>query len=226
MIPVLGATLPVAVGIALSPFPVVAVILMLFTKKARTNSLAFGVGWILGLGVVGFIVLALVNAGRITLGESTESMLSGIVKLLFALLLFRGARKQWKNRPQEGEEPEMPKWMEAIDDFTIGKSLGIAFLLSGINPKNLALNLSAAVTIAEAELVSGEQALTMVIFILIASLSIIVPVFYYLTAGANAEKMLNTWKAWLTANNATVMAVLFVVFGFKLFGDGLAILFG
>ncbi len=226
MIPVIGETLPVAVGIALSPFPIVAVILMLFTKKARSNSMAFGVGWMLGLGVVGFIVLALVNAGRVTLGESTESMLSGIVKVLLALLLFRGAKNQWKNRPQEGEEPEMPKWMETIDDFTIGKSLSMAFLLSGINPKNLALNLSAAVTIANAELGSGEQALTMVIFVLIASLSIAVPVFYYLIAGANAEKMLNTWKAWLIANDTTVMAALFVVFGFKLLGDGLAILFG
>ena len=226
MITVLGATLPIAVGIALSPFPIVAVILMLFTKKARTNSLAFGAGWILGLGVVGFVVLALVNAGRITLGESTESMVSGIVKLLLALLLFVVGIRQWKNRPQEGEEPEMPKWMEAIDDFTVGKSLAMAFILSGINPKNLALNLSAAVTIADSGLASGEQALTMVIFILIASITIFVPVIYYLIAGAKAEKLLNTWKAWLIANDATVMAVLFVVFGFKLLGDGLAVVFG
>ena len=226
MITVLGATLPIAVGIALSPFPIVAVILMLFTKKARTNSLAFGAGWILGLGVVGFIVLALVNAGRVTLGESTESMVSGIVKLLLGLLLFVAGIKQWKNRPQEGEEPEMPKWMEAIDDFTVGKSLAMAFILSGINPKNLALNLSAAVTIADSGLASGEQALTMVIFILIASITIFVPVIYYLIAGAKAEKLLNTWKAWLIANDATVMAVLFVVFGFKLLGDGLAVVLG
>ena len=226
MITVLGATLPIAVGIALSPFPIVAVILMLFTKKARTNSLAFGAGWILGLGVVGFIVLALVNAGRVTLGESTESMLSGIVKLLLALVLFVAGIRQWKNRPQEGEEPEIPKWMEAIDDFTVGKSIGMAFILSGINPKNLALNLSASVVIADSGLASGEQALTMVIFILIASITIFVPVIYYLIAGAKAEKLLNTWKAWLIANDATVMAVLFVVFGFKLLGDGLAVLFG
>lgn len=226
MITVLGATLPIAVGIALSPFPIVAVILMLFTKKARTNSLAFGAGWILGLGVVGFIVLALVNGGRVALGESTESMVSGIVKLLLGLLLFVAGIKQWKNRPQEGEEPEMPKWMEAIDDFTVGKSLAMAFILSGINPKNLALNLSAAVTIADSGLASGEQALTMVIFILIASITIFVPVIYYLIAGAKAEKLLNTWKAWLIANDATVMAVLFVVFGFKLLGDGLAVVFG
>ena len=226
MITVLGATLPIAIGIALSPLPIVALILMLFTKKARSNSLAFGAGWILGLGVVGFIVLALVNAGRVSLGESTESMVSGLVKLLLGLLLLVGARGQWKNRPQEGEEPEMPKWMEAVDDFTVGKSIGMAFLLSGINPKNLALNLSASVMIADSGLASGEQALTMVVFILIASLSIAAPILYYLVAGASAEKTLNTWKAWLIANNATVMAVLFVVFGFKLLGDGLAVLFG
>ena len=224
---VLGEILPVAIGIALSPLPIVAVILMLFTKKARTNSLAFLGGWLLGLGIVGFIVLALVNAGRVTLGDETESLVSGVIKLLLGLfLLLRGAPNQRRSRPKEGEEPEMPKWMAAIDQFSAGKALGLAFLLSSVNPKNLTLNLAATVTIADSGLATGEQALTFAVFVIIGSLSIVAPVLYYLVAGKNAERTLTTWKVWLIANNATVMAVLFVVFGFKLLGDGLAVLLG
>lgn len=216
-----------AIGKALSPLPIVAVILMLFTKKARANSLAFLAWWLLGLGLVGFVVLALVNAGRISLGDETESLISGVIKLLLGLfLLLRGVPNQWRNRPKEGEEPEMPKWMAAIDSFTAGRVLGLAFLLSGINPKNLALNLAAANTIAGSGLATGEQAILFVIFVIIASVSIAAPVLYYLIAGASAEKTLNTWKGWLIANNATVLAVIFVIFGFKLLGDGLAVLFG
>lgn len=221
---VIAQALPIAVGIALSPLPIVAVILMLFTKKARSNSLAFLLGWVLGLVIVGGIVLALVSAGRLTMSESTETTLSGVIKLLLGLLLLVGASRQWRSRPEEGEEPEMPKWMAAIDTFTAGRSLGFAALLSGINPKNLALNLSAAITIAEAGLATGQQVVTLLIFVLLASLSIAAPVVYYLVAGASAQETLNNWKSWLIANNSTVMAVLFLIFAFKLIGDGLGIL--
>ena len=54
---VIGEVLPVAVAVAVSPVPVIAVILMLFTPEARTNSVAFLLGWLLGLIVVGSIVL-------------------------------------------------------------------------------------------------------------------------------------------------------------------------
>jgi hypothetical protein len=40
-------------------------------------------------------------------------------------------------------------------------------------------------------------------------------------AGASAELKPTTWKTWLTANNATVMMVLFLILGAKLVGDGL-----
>ena len=44
-------------AVAASPVPVIAVILILFTPQARSNSVAFLFGWVLGLTVVGGIVL-------------------------------------------------------------------------------------------------------------------------------------------------------------------------
>jgi hypothetical protein len=52
----IGDILPLAIGVAISPVPIIAVILMLFSKKAKGNSLAFLVGWVLGLAIVGVIV--------------------------------------------------------------------------------------------------------------------------------------------------------------------------
>ena len=51
-----------AIGVALSVVPVIFVILMLFTKRAKTNSVAFLGGWLLGLAVAGGIGLAIVAA--------------------------------------------------------------------------------------------------------------------------------------------------------------------
>ena len=49
----LGDLLPTAIGIALSPVPIAAVILMLFSSRARVNGPLFVLGWVVGLGVVG-----------------------------------------------------------------------------------------------------------------------------------------------------------------------------
>ena len=59
----IGEMLPLAIGIAVSPLPIIAIILMLITPKARGNGLAFFGGWMLGLAVVGAIVL-IVEIGR------------------------------------------------------------------------------------------------------------------------------------------------------------------
>ena len=53
----IGDLLPSAIGVALSPVPIIAIILMLGTPKARSNGPAFAVGWVLGLVVVSVIVL-------------------------------------------------------------------------------------------------------------------------------------------------------------------------
>ncbi|MGA9278917.1 GAP family protein, partial [Ilumatobacter sp.] len=120
--------------------------------------------------------------------------------------------------------PEMPAWMASIDDLAAPKAFGLGLLLSGVNPKNLGLTIAASASIGAAGLSGGEQAATVAVFILIASITIIVPVVGYLIAGERATPLLNTMKDWLTQNNATVMTILFVVLGAKVLGDGISIL--
>ena len=220
---VIGEILPVAVAVAVSPVPVIAVILMLFTPKARTNSVAFLLGWLLGLIVVGSIVLI---AGDVASDDSGESTVSGVVKLVFGLLFLLLAVRSWRSRPKAGEDPEMPGWMAAIDGFGAVKSAGIAALLSGLNPKNLALTAAGAATIAAAGLTTGEEIGAFAVFVTIASITVAAPVLVYLIMGDRVQGGLNTLKEWLVANNSTVMAVVLVVLGAKLLGDAISILSG
>ncbi len=220
---VIGEILPVAVAVAVSPVPVIAVILMLFTPEARTNSVAFLLGWLLGLIVVGSIVLI---AGDVASDDSGESTVSGAVKLVFGLLFLLLAVRSWRSRPKAGEDPEMPGWMAAIDGFGAVKSAGIAALLSGLNPKNLALTAAGAATIAAAGLTTGEEIGAFAIFVTIASITVAAPVLVYLIMGDRVQGGLNSLKDWLVANNNTVMAVLLVVLGAKLLGDAISILSG
>jgi hypothetical protein len=50
-------------------------------------------------------------------------------------------------------------------------------------------------------------------------------VLYYLVGGEGAKKAMDSWKAWLLANNAAVMAVLLLVMGVSLLGKGIGGLF-
>jgi threonine/homoserine/homoserine lactone efflux protein len=214
----IGQVLGLAVGIAISPVPIIAVILMLFSRQAARNSVSFLIGWLFGLVAVVTIVLA-VGVG----GSDGSSDGSGWTKVVIgALFLVLGVR-QWRNRPADGTEPEMPGWMAGIDDLAAGKAFALGALLSGVNPKNLGLALAAGATIDSAGLDTGEEVVTAGVFVLIASITIIAPVVGYLIAGERARPMLTQMKDWLTHNNATVMTVLFVVLGAKVLGDGLAI---
>jgi Sap, sulfolipid-1-addressing protein len=58
----IGQILAFAVGVGLSPIPIIGVVLMLATPRARSNGPAFLIGWIVGLAAVGTVVL-LVSSG-------------------------------------------------------------------------------------------------------------------------------------------------------------------
>ena len=50
------------------------------------------------------------------------------------------------------------------------------------------------------------------------------PLVVYLVAGQPAAAALDSWRTWAAGHDAAVMAVLFLVFGCKLVGDGIAVL--
>jgi Sap, sulfolipid-1-addressing protein len=74
----IGEMLPLAIGIAISPLPIIAIILMLITPKARSNGLAFLGGWMLGLAVVGTVVLIVANTAGIAASSGPSQTVSWI----------------------------------------------------------------------------------------------------------------------------------------------------
>lgn len=217
----IGATLGFAVGIAISPIPVAAVILMLFSERARSNAVAFLVAWIVGIALVATIV-TLVPGLETDQGGPSDA--TGWTKLVLGVLLLLVGVRQWRGRPGPGDDAPVPGWMSRIDGLAPPAALGLGFVLSALNPKNLLLAVAAGAALGSLDLSGAATAGGIIVFTAIAAATVAVPVVGFLIAGDRLRDPLDRAKAWLIANNAAVMAVLFVVFGANLVGDGLQIL--
>lgn len=215
----IGDLLPSAVGVALSPVPIIAVILMLGTPKAKSNGPAFALGWVLGLVIVSVIVVLVASGSDDP--DSGASTAVDWVKVAIGVLFVLMAFGQWRKRPKAGETPEMPRWMSAIDRFTAGKSLGLGALLSGANPKNLALTLAAATTIAQAGLSGGDTTIAIAVFVVIGSITVVGPVLFYVFAADEAARPLDSIKQFMADHNAVIMMIVLLVLGAKVLGQGI-----
>jgi threonine/homoserine/homoserine lactone efflux protein len=219
----IGQALPFAVGVALSPVPIIAVVLMLSTPKGRVNGLAFLIGWVVGIAVPGTIVL-LVAGGASASKHGSPATWVSIVKIVLGVLLLLLAVKQWRGRPREDTQPELPGWMKSIDTFTPIKSTGIAVVLSAVNPKNLILVVGAAAAIAQTGASAGGQAVALAVFIVLATVGVGAPVAVYFLMGAKSTEILADLHDWMTRENATIMAVICLIIGAKLIGDAVVAL--
>jgi Sap, sulfolipid-1-addressing protein len=221
----IAEVLTYAIGVAISPVPIIAVILMLFSARARVNGPMFLAGWVVALGVVSVAAYALADAGNAATDSTAGDTVSWgqIAVGVFFLLV---AVRQWRSRPAPGAEPEMPKWMAGIDAFAPVKAFTLALLLAGVNPKNLLLSAGAGAALAQLGPTTTEAVVSLIVYIVLGSITIAGPVVYYLVGGDRARAALDSVKEWLAVHNAAVMTVLFLFFSVKLIGEGLPVLGG
>lgn len=209
-----------AVGIAISPIPIIAAILMLLSPKAKGASLGFLFGWL--VGIIAAIVIFTLLSSVLPQPADGASTVVGVIKIVLGALLLLLAVKQRRSRPGEGEHAALPKWMAAIDTITPAKALVLGFVLAAVNPKNLLLAASAGVVVGGASLTLGQTIAVITVFTVIAASTVLGPVIAYLAASAKMAEPLERLRDWLVDNNAAIMAVLLLVIGVSVVGKGIA----
>ncbi len=217
----IGDSITLALGVAISPIPIIAIILMLLSKKAGANSLAFALGWV--VGVTGALTVVILASGAIGTGSGgAPSHGVSVVKIILGVLLLLVGLRNWKKRPKAGEPVVLPKWLQAIESITPAKSGGLGVALSAVNPKNLLLIVGGGLAIANAPTSTGGKVVAAIVFVVMAISTVVTPVVLYRVLGTRAQSTLESLNAWLQANNTTVMAVLMLVIGVVLIGKGLS----
>ena len=79
------------------------------------------------------------------------------MKIVAGALLLGLAVRQWRTRPRAGAQVAVPKWLQTIDQFEAAKAVGLGFVLSALNPKNVLLVVGAAAAIAETQVSAGSS---------------------------------------------------------------------
>jgi threonine/homoserine/homoserine lactone efflux protein len=217
----LGDVLPLAVAIAIFPVPIIAVVLLLGSPRGRTKGLAFVLAWCIGLAAVGAVVLV-VAGGADANDEGKPATWVNVLLLSLGLLLLVFAVKQWRRRPNEGEESPTPSWMRTVDAFTPAKAGGAGFALSALNPKNVLLTVAAAAEIPQFGLPAGQQIGVLLVFVLLASVGVLTPLGLSVALGDRSRGPLERLTDWMARHSAVIMAVLFLLMGAKLIGDAIS----
>ncbi|HSE80302.1 MAG TPA: GAP family protein [Gaiellaceae bacterium] len=216
----IGQMLPAAVGVAISPLPIIASVLFVGTPRGRVNGPAFVLGCALGIGAIGAGVL-LAAGGLSASDEGAPATWVSVLQLALGILLLAAALRQWRGRPRTGKEVSTPRWMSALNAFGPPKAFGAGVVLGGINPKNLLLTVAGAAAIAQTGISADEQAVALLVFVLIGCLGVATPVAITQVLGERSRALLAELKDWMARNNAVIMVVILTLLGVKLIGDAI-----
>ncbi len=212
---VIGAVLPHAVGIALSPVPVIAVVLLLMSPRARTAAPVFLLGWIVGVSVLAVVASLL---SEVTTPEGAAGTPAAVTRIVLGALLLALAVRTLR-RP--GGDDALPGWMAAVDSLPLARAFALAAALAALNPKNIGLGLAAADALSSNGAPLATTAAGDVAFVLVASASVGLPVLLQVLAPSRTAVPLQRLKKWLVAYNNVVVGTLLVVFGMIIVGNGI-----
>ena len=206
-----------AVGVAVSPVPIAASIVILTSPRALVKSASFVAGWALGVAFVITLLVVMVDEARIS--DSHPSWIA-VPELVLGAAFVGAALVVWARRRRRREQA-VP-WLDAVDDLSRARSAGLGVIFAAANPKVVALALGSALSLAEADANTGSQVQTIVLFSAIGIVGVALPLVLYLLFPDRAGSLLARLRAWLGRHEATILIALGLVLGAIFLRDGVA----
>ena len=201
--------------IALEPFPLTAFVLVLGAERGTRKGLAFILGWLACLVLVIAAVL-LVTGGNPPKPQSAPSTVVVTIKLALGVALILIALRQWR---RAGRPRKTPAWMARLDRLSLWMAAGLAAFL-----QPWALVAAGAATVAQANLATVGNYLTLVLFCVLATSSFLYLELYAAFAPAAAGNRLVQLRTWLDSHQDQVIIVVSLALGFWLTGKNIYLL--
>ena len=207
--------IPLALVITLSPLSVIPGILMLHTPTPRSTSIAFLVGWAVGIGglTAGFVAIS--NALG---GLNKQPTWAPYVRIVIGAALILFGLYRWFTR---GRSAHTPGWMTSMTSIGPGRALVTAVVLAVINPKVLFMCAAAGLAIGSAGLGATGAWTADIVFTAVAASSVALPVLAYLVAGEKLDGPLTKLKSWMEEQHAALVAAILVILGLMVLYKGI-----
>lgn len=216
--PVLGALIPLALVVALSPLSIIpAVVLVLHSPHPRRTAPAFLLGWLAALAGV---TAVFVELPRLLDGLRTQlppwtawvRIVLGVVSIVLAVWV-------WMKRKQSAHRP---KWLETTKRITPTGAAAIGIGLVLANPKVLAMNAAAGLVIGTAELGVPAVWLAVAYYTALAGSTAAVPVLAHAVAAERVDRQLELARRWMERQQAVITAAILVLIGVVLVYTGIS----
>jgi hypothetical protein len=208
---------------ATSPLALGATLAVLRTAKPRINGLVFAVSFVVAQTVVLLIVFAI---GDASLGEreSAHETLASLFVLAFGLALLAAAAHVYRRRgmphePRGTGESRTKAILDRLEHLTPRAAAGTGVLLGIGGPKRLGITIICAGTITAASLARSEDVALGVMYVLLGTALVWVPVALYVVFGERATAWMNQAQAWAQAHQDPLTFYPMVVVGIALVGD-------
>jgi hypothetical protein len=214
----LGGLLPIAVAVAVSSVPITMTILILLSPNRNRAALPFLVGWVIGVAAV--IVLSTLFASTLPqpprMGpDPTIAILwiviGGALLVLGAISLRRGS---------QGGSTGLQGWLFRVDSFGVLVSFAVAVLLN-LRPKGLLLGIAAGLALHAASVKLDEALVLIIIYTVIATSTVAVPIIASLIAPRRVEPKLLAARDWMTHNGRLLTTLMMFMIGVVILGYGL-----
>lgn len=190
-----------ALGIALSPLPLLAVAALLGSPGTTRTATAFVAGETVTIAAIAATVVAVttrqLDAG--TLDPTFAVLQLAVAAVLAALLVVHALRRESPARAA--------RLLDALDGVRPAVAFGAGVLLVALNPKNLALTLAGAAAIVDLDRSAGLELAAVAAFTGLAVSVLAVAVACYAVAPARAGKLLARGRGLLLRRERVVVAV-------------------
>ncbi len=222
LVQAIGDVLSLAVAIAINPLAIVLMILILLSDRARSNGVAFAMGWFVSILGIAFAAYGLADLGDAGTQESTSDGID-VTRIVLGLGLWALAAFEWHRRPAPGEQRPEPKIFSKVATLSALGALSAGVLTAVVSVKTPPLALSAGASLAQSDVSGSSGGIALLVFALVASVGVLAPLIGVAALGERSREPLIELKAWLLTNLTAISTVLLVLIGAALIGKGLAL---
>lgn len=215
-----GALLPLGVAAALSPMPLIALIIALFSKQRAANGLGFLLGSLLATAAL-TAVATFLSMGLPSGPGATTHPVKAVLHISLGAAMIAYAFVIWHRRPRPGEPYKLPAWIAKIEGINPVKAVVFGVVLSALNVKNLPLDAAAGTHLAGAASVD-DALIAGTLFVVLSCSALAAVLVAALVFPKRTEAPLTRLRETLIAHNSVILTMVFVLAGTTMVGHAIA----